>query len=396
MSTRSGYFGEDFQLKNTVGSKNNLLGIISALAIFSSLYLVNNNFISAVGGCAAVGSLLFCALMLVVNYRRVKCDFTTIMVLLIGLSALIQIIWYGRPNALYSVMQMLGLLFVYVSLSKTRINLLKFNKYKKYLRAFYYTIMLIYFVAFIANKVEILHQFVSPTILKILFPLSFFAIKRNSKIAPLEIGIFVIFHFLLGERTAGICMLLVEFFRVLLKRSKSKTSNFLFWAVAIIAIAIPFLYVWLYEQPFGQSLNLYVRELTGENFFSGRNRIWGVIIDGIAGNRFWGLGFGNTFLSDHGITLSTHNLYMFLYLNGGGLFVVLFILFMYGIWKDIKMNSISDKSIVTEKAYILALLLFLDFELFLLANNIVISLFWWITLALISVKNKSSREGLYL
>lgn len=375
-------------------SKKNLLGTVSVLAIFSSLYLVENSLISTMGGLAAVVALLLCALMWLVNFQRVKFDFTTIIVMLIGLFVLMQVIWYGRINAVYSVMQMLGLLILYIALSKTQIDLLKFDKYRKYLRIFYYAVIVIYFGAFIANKVELLHQFVSPTILKILFPLSWFAIKRNSKTTLVEIGIFVVFHFLLGERTASICMLFVEFFRFLLNRAKSKTSNVLFWGVATLVVSVPFLYMWLYEQPFGQAFNLYVREKTGEYFFSGRNRIWDIIIDEVTSNRFLGLGFGNTFLLDHGITLSTHNLYLYLYLNGGFLLITLFILFMYGIWKDIKVNTIGDKSIATGKAYILALLLFLDFELFLLANNIVISLFWWITLAFILVKSKSSQESL--
>lgn len=381
-------------MKNMVISKDNLLGIVSVLAIFSSLYLVENSLISAVGGFAAVGALLLCAVMWLVDYQGVKFDFTTIIVMLIGLFALIQVIWRGRLNAVYSVMQMLGLLILYVALSKTQIDLLKFDKYRKYLRFFYYAVIIIYFGAFIAKKVELLHQFMSPTFLKILFPLSWFAINRNSKTALVEIGIFVAFHFLLGERTASVCMLFVEFFRFLLARAKSRNSNFFFWGVATVAVSFPFLYMWLYEQPFGQALNLYVREKTGENFFSGRNRIWGIIIDEVTSNRFLGLGFGNTFLLDHGITLSTHNLYLHLYLNGGFLLIALFILFMYGIWKDIKVNSIRDKSIAAGKAYILALLLFLDFEVFLLVNNIVISLFWWITLAFILVKSKRSQESL--
>lgn len=376
-------------------NKDNLLGIVSVLAIFSSLYLVKNDLISTLGSFVAIAALLLCALTWLVNFQKVKLDFTTIMVMLIGLFILIQVIWYRRIDAIYSVMQMLGLLILYISLSKTQINLIKFDKYKKVFRIVYYAIIIIYFGAFIANKEELLHQFISPTILKVLFPLSWFAIKRNSKTAPVEISIFVVFHFLLGERTASICMLFVELFRFLLYRTKSKTSNFLFWSVATIAVSVPFLYMWLYSQPFGQELNLYVYEKTGEYFFSGRNRIWNVIIDEVSNNKFFGLGFGNTFLLDHGITLSTHNLYLYLYLNGGIVLILLFILFMYGIWKNIKVNTIRDDSIATGKAYILALLLFLDFEVFLLANNIVISLFWWITLAFILVKSKNSQESLF-
>ena len=92
-------------MENRTILRDNLLGIVSALAMFSSLYLVKNSLISTLGGVAAVGALFLCGLMWLANYPRIRSDFTTIIVLLIGLVVLVQIIWHRRLNALYPAMQ---------------------------------------------------------------------------------------------------------------------------------------------------------------------------------------------------------------------------------------------------------------------------------------------------
>ncbi len=376
-------------MKSLTISKNNLLNIVSFFMVFSSLYLFENKIVSMVGMICAICVLFLCALMLLINARAFSIDLTLGIFIFILVYLVAHVIFDGSFTALYFASQILGLLIVIIVLENAEISLNGIKKWKQYIRIIYYSIIIIYFTALLFNKVSTLNGIVSATILKVLFPLSWFAIKRGKKTTLLEIIIFVLFHFMLGERTAVLCMVVVLVFQFIIKRISNKASNILFWVVLTGAIAMPFVYVWLSEQPIGEMLNLYVYEHTGEYFFSGRNRIWKVIIDGMSGNWLLGLGFGNSLLADNGIIYSTHNLYMYLCLNGGIIMLILFSLFMYSIWRKIQHNASSDSSVIVGKAYILGLLVFLDMELFLLANNIVISLAWWITIAFIELVSKN-------
>ncbi len=78
--------------------------------------------------------------------------------------------------------------------------------------------------------------------------------------------------------------------------------------------------------------------------------------------------------------LSTHNLFMFLYLEGGILFVVLFLIFMYLLWKKY-FEFISDKIVCMSAAFMLGTFVLVSFELLLLINNIVVSMWLWFVIA---------------
>ena len=379
-------------MKSTVIRKNNLINVVFMLAICSSLYLFENRIISMVGALCAVGALLACAFTLLNKARKIFAGFSLSIFIIMLIFFAFQIIKYRRVKSFYQIAQIIGFLILSIVLGKTQLGEYKIRSWKHFIRVFYYSVMAIYFFFFLIDEIEFLYEIVSPTLLKILFPLSWFAIKRNAKTTPIEIFIFLIFHFLLGERTAVLCMVIVLGFQFILRRMKNKTSNFLFVVVVICAVIFPFVYLWLYNHPIGQIINEYIYARTGENFFSGRNRIWSVIINGLANNQILGVGFGNSLLANNGITMSTHNLYMYLYLNGGFCLILLFLLFMFSIWKNIPHRKNGETSIIVGKAYILGMFIFLDFELFLLSNNIVISLIWWLTIAFIQIESRSVKK----
>ena len=176
----------------------------------------------------------------------------------------------------------------------------------------YYGLMLLYFVVFLLNKTTEMKTIISPTLLKVLFPLSWFVIQRNKKTTIPEILIFIVFHFLLGERTAVLCIAFMLLLQFVMQKTSQRTADIIFVGVIVVAVALPFVYTWLSEQTLGEALNTFVYTYTGENLFSGRHRIWKIIFNGLKDNWFFGLGFDNTLLADHGVYMSTHNLYMYL------------------------------------------------------------------------------------
>lgn len=127
----------------------------------------------------------------------------------------------------------------------------------------------------------------------------------------------------------------------------------------------------------GAMLNEISREYTGGNFFSGREIIWEAILEGNKDSAILGQGVNNNFLINKLDTeLSTHNLYMFLYLEGGAVMLFLFFLFTASIWSKFY-NFIYIKRVRLSAAFFIGTLLFLDFELLLLTNNILASIVFW-------------------
>jgi len=109
------------------------------------------------------------------------------------------------------------------------------------------------------------------------------------------------------------------------KINKKILFKLLFIAFSAILIMIPRLYVWLQYEPVGKKLNDYSRKISGENFFSGRNRIWKVVYDELEDDQMFGLTYNNYILKSNNINLSTHNLYIWLQMNGGYVLLILYL-----------------------------------------------------------------------
>ena len=173
--------------------------------------------------------------------------------------------------------------------------------------------------------------------------------------------------------------------------SKSKLKfKFLYWLVVGCCVAFPFIYIAM-KQTCGVFLDNYAQQYTGQRFFTGREKIWETILD-VNSYYVWfgqGVGFDTSILNTN---LSTHNLYMYLFLEGGIVLVVLFLFFFYNIWR-MYYNDINKEVVRWSAAFLLGGLLFLDFELFLIINNIPISLLFWfiITYGLRQVRQQKCK-----
>jgi hypothetical protein len=149
-----------------------------------------------------------------------------------------------------------------------------------------------------------------------------------------------------------------------------------------LLISFPFLYVWVSYLPIRKALDLWALQRTGGRIFSGRNVIWDLIIQSLNNNHSWltGLGLSNQLFLDNNITLSPHNVYMYLLRDGGMILVVLFALFLSTIWNKTTVD-LNDKNSRITAAYLIGMMVMMTFEVFLVANNVVVSVFWWMALS---------------
>lgn len=225
----------------------------------------------------------------------------------------------------------------------------------------------------------LVHNSFGATGLKIMFALSFFfLLQKQCKLMLLLL--FALFLFIVGERTGCVVLFLVLFLYKLLSLNMFRKKHVfysLFWCVMSLVLLIPFLYVGIKETDWGGMLNAAANDYTAANFYSGRDAIWNTVIEANRNAIWCGQGIGNNVLEKQGILLSTHNLYMYLYLGGGVCLVFLHSLLMFLLWKNFYM-FLWDREIRFSVSFFLGLLLFLDFEMLLLGNNVVVSIYLWL------------------
>lgn len=275
-------------------------------------------------------------------------------------------------NALYIVLQEVALILFLIIFIQIKITESSIEKFINYFSKMYYIGLSVVFICYNLKLTNI----VSMTVCKAVFAMSFFSMIKTKKKLLFTLLSGITF-FLMGERTSAIIFIVIYILNEVIKRIKKKNIyRLLFIAFSIILIIIPRLYVWMQYQPIGETLNKYSKKISGENFFSGRNRIWKVVYDELEDNKVFGLTYNNSILKDNNINLSTHNLYVWLQMNGGYVLLVLYLIFLYTIWmkfyeyKDNEMDRWSS-------AYLLGFMLLVNFELLWLSNNFVVSIYMW-------------------
>lgn len=369
-----------------MGHRINISVIFAFLVIGSSLYLFSNQTLHYVGTLLLYSIILLAFFTYVYSAIGQNTLFNQQLICLItiGIYLIIELIINHHEYSFSAALVFLISLLFANAMMECRLEEDEIIPLLRLFKLVFYTFFIAGLLFYLTGHSENFRTIVSPTVFKLLFPCSIavlsFEKDRYYKIAPFVAG-----FFLLGERTSSICMCLALLLFIVLKRIKRYSIKvFLFWAVIILSIALPVVYVWFSYQPSGRTLNQLVFTYTGENFFSGRQRLWALALNAIVSSKrtFWvGLGFGNELFIDNNVTLSTHNVYVFLVLNGGILLLLFFVLYLRTIWG--RLLSISHNQYSTQiQAYFLTLLVFIDFELFLVANNMVVSLVWWLTLSI--------------
>lgn len=358
----------------------NIFSINNILLIFSSVsmcYLFNSELLKFIGFASLLIMIFICIIISGAMFKRIKADMTFIVWLHIAFYLLINsIIFEAGMHGMYPIILMLGLMYVYILFSNLSFSYNDYNIYRNVYKYIFYIIILLYIIN---SKMDL--TITHSTVVKCIFPLSFFALNYN-KYGLIKIMIFVLLALYFGERTGAVVILATYFLYCAFKSTKNrKFFKYYFIIVLTISLLFPILYVWSRDQLFGDVINMAIKEYTGEQFYSGRDRLWSMIFASMKGHEVFGMGFENNIFASYYIWCSTHNVYLFLYLNGGILLLGLFLIFLITIWRRICYN-INSLDGAKKAAYFLGLIIFMDFELFMVSNNFVVSFLWWIVLAI--------------
>jgi hypothetical protein len=287
----------------------------------------------------------------------------------------VKFIQNPTPSALYNFFLQNSLFILAFILSITTLN----EQYQiKLLQSFSF-IFCIFFVVCIV--VEVSASDINQIVLyKSLFGMSFFFLCKQKKLLLYGI-LYAVFCLLIGERAASLTLIFVFVFYYLLKTISKRRFQMIFIATFVLCVLFPFVYVRLWETELGILLNELSWKYTNSNFFSGRQNIWNAIIEAMHNHWLFGLGIDSGIeLKYYGGILSTHNLYMFLYLEGGVFLIGLFFCFLYLLWNKLYPHVRSDKQIRLSAAYFLGIIIFCDFEMTMLTNTIAVAIPLWFTI----------------
>lgn len=370
-------------LKNKVLSIN--CKIFCLLLAISILYLFKNPGLKILGGITTTIIFIICILDLI--NRNFKINKNKMWLLFIIFLAYNIIIFVDKFSieAIYPFIVQVGLIFFVCSMSQVCINQCTMESIFKFGKIIFVVLLVPAFFVFINggdSAIRLFDNQFSFTIYKILFPCTFFILVKSKKMLINIIPI-SLFFLAIGERTTALCLYIVYAVYLMLGVLK-KSKNFykLFFYIFVFCLIIfPFIYVYIRHLPIGDMLDQITYQETGAYFFSGRNRIWEIAIDYFKKSPLFGYGIGNKILVENGITWSTHNLYIYLLLQGGIVGTSIFIVFMRSIWMRF-FNHLNDRIVKLSAAYFISIMFYSGFELTLIINSVNISMYLWLVISM--------------
>lgn len=226
-----------------------------------------------------------------------------------------------------------------------------------------------------------------------IFGLSFlFVLKRRKKKTILLL--LALLMFFVHGRSTSLAFLVMVFFVWLIQKISSKTKVYtsVFWIVSILTVYLPRVYLEFYKSHYAITANQFIRRITGKNLFSGRELLWLNAYKLIDNNPIFGVGgqYYKEFESIYGA--STHNVFIFLRIEGGYILLLIFLIFMFYIWMQI--YRYMDKGYIPIcAAYIVGLFVRISFDLTFIANNFGQSILLWIPIILILNRCRSNMKN---
>ncbi len=287
-------------------------------------------------------------------------------------------------NAIYLFTQQVVLLAFALALCEQNLNEATIERLRLALSRLFVVYFVLVGVLFLTVGEDFIMSRLEGTILNVLFPLSYFFLSRRRHILVWSILLGVAF-LLIGERTSAVLLFVLPIlYKVLYKiRNKRNLLMAVFIASCALVLILPVGYTLLSYTSVGKQINAYTVTHAKENLFSGRQLLWHTIFEKNT-HMLLGEGVGNTVMQDEGITKSPHNIYMFLYLQGGLINVFLLLLWLGGIWKTDIDKSLTHRHVL-HLSYIILSMLFTSFTLTLLTNNSVTAVFLWILICFSSM-----------
>lgn len=115
---------------------------------------------------------------------------------------------------------------------------------------------------------------------------------------------------------------------------KSKIRDVIFFFVLICVVyLITIEYPKLYGTSLGIEIDVFIKNLTGKNFFSGRQVIWKNIILAVNEHELFGLGTGVLYSNISTDLRSAHNQYLQIYIQNGVIGISFLIFYIYTLWR---------------------------------------------------------------
>lgn len=359
--------------------------VFLTILLFIPLYLFNNTFIKMLGSISIVILLLLVIFDSLFRMDKIRLNKTWLWFILFFFYNTFMLIQTLTIKAIYSYLIQIALLFFITMFTTVYLDdeaLRKVFKFGQILNSILLVPSII--IAIKGGNVAFgtFNDIFSPVIYKIMLPCTFFLIV-NSRHKFFIILLFSFIYYRMVERTSSIVLIIIYIIYLLLKKIKfSKTMyNLIFMGTLVILIVFTYTYVQLQYSEIGYIINNIFREYTGGNFFSGRNRIWEITFNYIEDAPILGYGIDNGILKLEGIKLSTHNTYIYILLQGGLIGLIIFSMFMYSIWKSYYYYLEND-IVSVAAAYLIGILIYINFEVTLIGNTVVVGIFMWLILGI--------------
>lgn len=246
------------------------------------------------------------------------------------------------------------------------------------------------FIFFVYNK----YDFFSVPIFGLFF---FYLLVAKNK--DFSIIVMAVFMLLVRGRSTALSLLVMLLFVHIIDhvRTKRYLYNLLYWAVAILCVYIPRLYVAFYHSKNATAANLLVRRLTHKNLFSGRQLLWREAFDVIDENKLFGIGGDFYNVWSQVMTTSTHNVFLYIRIIGGYFLLIVFLLFFYYIWTQIGKNM-DQQFFPLCAGYLIGLFIRINFDLTFICNNFGQSILLWFPVIFIlnrCTNNSKRRKRAY-
>lgn len=205
------------------------------------------------------------------------------------------------------------------------------------------------------------------------------AVSKLVWLAIILIGIVTVVR--VGARSMwialGAAFLVYHGFRII--ASRRGLYSITFFVVLALIFAGMVVYTTLPYTELGLALQDFVQEKTQRNLFSGRDKLWPPLVTAILERPWFGYGASATPGVVMETTLSSHNLYLQIALQTGLLGVVVFVGFLFAVWRIYWLgrdNSLSRLS----AAFLVAILVHQTFEVSLTQNHLAVGVTQWLTL----------------
>lgn len=211
----------------------------------------------------------------------------------------------------------------------------------------------------------------------------FFYYMSNTRIKLYNSLIYVPALNISGGRNMLLCAMvfIIMFFswKIVSKNIFLRICTFTLVAILIYVITIKYP-EWYYNSSMVK-LNHFIREVTGKNFFSGRQEIWRNILELVSNKMWMGYGTGTLYSNLANSKLSAHNQYLQLYMQSGIIGIVILFGALYIIWIKISKCTNITMDVYKRKrlsgSFLIAFMIANIFTVSMIQNTIYSSLMGW-------------------